>query len=178
MKTDTIVLSVGKEAVNKAINLAGEVAKARNLSKEQENTLIRLAEETVSLEYAILGVYTGELYWDIEGDTYELVWNAEAELDKNIEDTFIRMSSSGVNDFKKTLADKVLEIIKGFGNESGIDKVYAEEEEYEDYTVFYTDSGEVWEEAEHSILQHYADDVRVGIRKGHLQIKVIKNFSK
>lgn len=175
MRTDIVTLKSGKESVAKALRLADEVAAERKLNSQNTRILEMLTEETLSLEYSILGIYAGDIFFEIDRNRYELVLLAEVEIDENTKDTFIRMSKSGKNDLHTSIAEKLLQIVKDFGSGSDISRVY-DEEEAEDYTVFYTDDGEVWNETEKSILHHYADDVRVGIKNGKIQIKVIKEF--
>ena len=177
MKTDTIVLSWRNDSLERALYLANLVADQMGISESDAGDLKRLTEETLSMIESILGRYVGELFFVIDGKRCELTIQSEEEVNDDLKDVLIRMSSSGENAFKPTVADKIKNLFKNDGSIDDIANGIEEPDEFRhDMVVIRTKDNEVWDESEKAILHHFADEICVGVRKNKTVVKVVKQF--
>lgn len=178
MKTDSIVLEWRNDSFTRTTNLANLIADELKLSAENRNNLIMLSEETLSMEKSILGTTIGELYYELDGLCCTLIISANIELNDELKAALIRMSSTGVNEYKSTLRDKLHSFIKNTLSDNDISALLDDTDDTDgSELVIETTDGEVWDESERAILHHIADEIRVAIKNKSLIIKVTKDFS-
>lgn len=176
MRTDSISLSWRSDACERALNLATLVAQELELDEKEKDNLLMLTEETLSMQAAILGGYAGNLFFKINDNKCELVIKSEETISEDLKNTLIRMSSSGENEFKTSIGDKISDFFKELRDSNDFMDALDEHCAEDKVLVIKTKDGEIWDESERAILHHYADEIRVGVKKNKIVIRVIKKY--
>jgi len=174
MKTDTIVLGWRKDSYDRSMALAEMVAQELDLDAAEKNNLFGMTEETLSMQENIFGCHTGNFFFKIYDRSVELVIKMEEEIGEELKNVLIRMSSSQENEFKTPLLEKVSKYFKTIGPDDEIMDAF--DGEKDKTLVLKTKDGEIWDESERAMLHHYADEIRIGVKKGKVVIRVLKEF--
>ena len=156
------------------------VEAARDVLNEKETRrLCLITEEMLSLLRSVAGDLNAEFWLENEGKAFTLHLTSQQRLGNVQRGELIESSSSGRNEAAKGFLGKLREIY-----ETAL-SVGADVERY------YGDSGSAsqmadisdnvmtapkWDKLERSVLLAMVDDVKIGIRRGQVELTVTKDF--
>lgn len=184
-------------------NIPNEAEKVALQSRLDEKSALRLrllAEELICMLPQLLHYGAGKFWIEHSGRDYELHLNVAIDKTHDYDvDRILSVSSSGQNAAAKGLIGKMIVAVESMlgKNENSIDDdpygVWRRGlADYDEETIWsleaYKDAfssenakkeySDDWDELERSIIANLADEVRVGVRSGKIDIAVLKSFYK
>ena len=201
MKTDIITVSAKGKRMEAALQQVEKVAAYKGLSPKGTLHLRLLTEEMLGMMRSIAGDKEGE-FWieDLEGE-YRLHLRMAARLSPEKREQLLSASSTGKNESARGLMGRLRaffdwscdEDADGFGSPVLLPDAF----EYSSSPALdwewsmrryeaaldaerSQDAGaaqEAWDELEKSVVKHVADDVRVAIRSGTVELIIIKKLA-
>lgn len=186
MKTITITKSTVENAMRE-IDAIGE------LGQKERNCLRLLAEEMFSMIRELLKEDTLDFEISAVKNTYSLRASTKTRVGYNARTEFLSMSSDGKNVADRGVKGVLSGIIEMFVMSDNPDEQYAAwmcgmMPESETYAHLWTlnqfmatapqeQAEKAWDGLEKSIIASFADDVLIGVRKGWLDMTVVKTFA-
>ena len=197
MRSDTIYVSNSGEGVEKALAQAEAVAVFKGLSKKDALHLRLLTEEMMGMLCALTGETDARFYIeDTDGD-FRLHLVTETSMDSEKRKRLLDSSSTGKNAAAKGVMGKLRDLFERsfepltdnvpsyyaigwvgsdadpFGMEL---PVYDEAWSLNRYRDAVRDDAEAWDELEKSIVANLADEIRIGIRGGTVEMVIYKKI--
>ena len=179
---------------------AEKTAIYNNLNAKQATRLRLLTEELICMLPQLLHYGAGKFWIEWTGRDYELHLNVTIDKTHDYDvDRILAVSSSGQNAAAKGIIGKMIVAVESMlgKNENSIDDdpygVWRRGlADYDEETIWsleaYKDAfssenakqeySDDWDELERSIIANLADEVRVGVRGGKIDIVVLKSFYK
>ena len=173
MKTDIITIDNrgnGREAAQAQVNMA---AQARGLSEKETLQMTILTEELMGLARSVTGELTASFWIESEAKRFSLHLCTRTEMDAKKRYQLLSSATSGKNEaargFIGYLRDKFENAIL-----SGDDGIY-----YDSCGRMMNEAPEdsEWDRYERSILRRFADEIRIGVKGGLVEIEVVKTFA-
>ena len=173
MKTDIITIDNkgnGMEAAQAQVTMA---AQARGLNEKDTLQLNILTEELMGLARSVTGELAASFWIESEGKRFSLHLSTKTKMDASKRYLLMYTSTSGKNEAAKGfigfLRDKFESALQSEGDGVYYDANFnALNEAPED---------KEWDRYERSILRRLADEIRIGVKGGLVEIKVIKTFA-
>ena len=176
MKSDIIHIDnqgVGFEA---ALAQTGKVAQFRELGEKEALRLRICAEEMLGLARSVTGEMEADFWLESEGRRFDLHMSTKTVMDKEKRRQLLSTASSrkneAANSFLGKLRDAFEEAIL-----SDVDYSAGElpDEVAKDICYYHPEDPE-WDGYEQSILRKLADEIKISIRGGTVDMTVTKNF--
>ena len=199
MKTDVIAVSSRGARMEAALQQADKVAAYKGLSARNALHLRLLAEEAMGLMRSITGETEGLFWIEDRDDDYELHLQVQTTLNEEERTRLLSVSSTGKNESARGLMGRLRTLFDWESDEdaaacSGLFLPDALEcsspmldwewslRKYE--SALYSrvsqnapGAKEEWDELEKSVVKNVADDVRVAIRGGFVEMTILKKLS-
>lgn len=205
MKTDVIIVKSGGEGIETALAEVENVAGYKKLSGKETLQLRLIAEETMGMLRAITGEVEAKFWMEASGSSFELHLLTLTMMDAEKRKELLSASTSGENSAAKGFMGKLRDIIEcaldpsrdaypdfytggmlaedigAFDDPMSLPmrsameswslskyRTYVEETE--------TSEGSDWDELEKSIVAKIADEVKIFIRGGEVEMVIYKKF--
>ena len=199
MKSDVIVVSSKGKRMETALAQAEKIAAYKGLSGKNALQLRLLTEEMLGLMRAITGETEGQFWIEDQDGEYQLHLRVQTRLNSEEREELLSVSSSGKNESAKGLMGRLADFFDWGSDE---DLAYAspllvpDALEYSsspaldwEWSMMRYENAlnvrmeqddaaarEAWDELEKSVVKHVADDVRVSIRNGTVEIIILKKM--
>lgn len=199
MKTDVIAVSSRGSRMESALLQADKVAEYKELSPRDALHLRLLTEEAMGLMRSITGETDGLFWIEDRDDEYELHLQVQTALSEEERASLLSVSTSGKNESAKGLMGRLRAFFDWDSGEdtaacSGLflpDMLESSSpmldwewsmRRYE--KALYTrveqnapGAREAWDELEKSVVKNVADDVKVYIRSGTVELVILKKLA-
>ena len=200
MKTDIIKVSSKGIQMEAALEQVEKVAAYKDLSRKNALHLRLLTEEMMGMMRSVTGETEGEFWIEDEDGEYRLHLRIAARLNTEKREQLLSASSTGKNESAKGLMGRLRaffdwscdEDADGFSSPVLLPDAFEYSsapaldwewsmQRYEaalDAEMGQDNSAvrEAWDELEKSVVKHVADDVRVAIRGGTVEMIIIKKL--
>ena len=199
MKTDVISVSSRGSRMESALLQADKVAAYQGLSAKDALHLRLLAEEALGLMRSITGETDGLFWIEDRDDEYELHLQVQAALSEDRRARLLSVSSSGKNESAKGLMGRLRAFFDWDSDEdtAACSSLFLPDmlessspmldwewsmKRYESILssrIVQDAPGaqEAWDELEKSVVKNVADDVRVYIRSGTVELVILKKLA-
>ena len=198
MKTDVIAVSSQGARMESALLQADKVAAYKGLSAKAALHLRLLAEEAMGLMRSITGETEGLFWIEDRDDEYELHLQVKTTLSEEERTRLLSVSSTGKNEYAKGIMGRLRAFFDWESDEDAADvsglflpdamesspmldwewslRRY-ESALYSRVTQNAPGAREAWDELEKSVVKNVADDVRVYIRSGIVELVILKKLA-
>ena len=199
MKTDVISVSSRGSRMESALLQADKVAAYKGLSAKDALHLRLLAEEALGLMRSITGETDGLFWIEDRDDEYELHLQVQAALSEDRRARLLSISSSGKNESAKGLMGRLRAFFDWDSDEdtAACSSLFLPDmlessspmldwewsmKRYESILssrIVQDAPGaqEAWDELEKSVVKNVADDVRIYIRSGTVELVILKKLA-
>ena len=201
MKTDVITVSSRGKQMEKALEQADKVAAYKGLSAKDALHLRLLTEEMMGMMRSITGEKEGTFWIEDQDGEYQLHLKVRAMLTSEEREQLLAVSSSGKNESAKGLMGRLRDFFD-WGSDADLsayssplllpdafeqssspmldwewsmsryERALSSQMEQGDQAV-----KEAWDELEKSVVTHVADDVKVYIRGGTVELVILKKLA-
>ena len=201
MKTDVITVSSRGKQMEKALEQADKVAAYKGLSAKDALHLRLLTEEMMGMMRSITGEKEGTFWIEDQDGEYQLHLKVRAMLTSEEREQLLAVSSSGKNESAKGLMGRLRDFFD-WGSDADLsayssplllpdafeqssspmldwewsmsryERALSSQMEQGNQTV-----KEAWDELEKSVVSHVADDVKVAIRSGTVEMIILKKLA-
>ena len=201
MKTDVITVSSRGKQMEKALEQADKVAAYKGLSAKDALHLRLLTEEMMGMMRSITGEKEGTFWIEDQDGEYQLHLKVRAMLTSEEREQLLAVSSSGKNESAKGLMGRLRDFFD-WGSDADL-SAYSSPlllpdafeqssspmldwewsmSRYERALSTQMEQGnqtvkEAWDELEKSVVSHVADDVKVAIRSGTVEMIILKKLA-
>ena len=186
-----------------ALTVAEQTASFMKISARDRLRLRLLAEEMLSMLQAVTGNFTAEFWVEAEEKSCAVHLDAKSQLDYAQTRELVSVSTSGKNSASLGIMDKIRTMFEsalynveesfalqaeygtgfmpygaiGVPDDGMTDALYSwSMQKYKSDVEAADDDTEARDELEKSIIANIADDVKVSISKGDIEIVIVKNF--
>ena len=201
MKTDVIRVSSKGNQIEKALEQIDKIAAYKELSPKNTLHLRLLTEEMMGMMRSITGETEGEFWVEDQDGEYQLHLRVRTRLNAEEREALLAASSTGRNESARGLMGRIRDFFDwGSDEDLGImtsslmlPDMYEHSSspalDMEWSMVRYesalsgriaqndTAAKEAWDELEKSVVRHVADDVRVSIRNGVVEMIILKKLA-
>lgn len=177
MKSDEVIIDNKGKGFKDAVEATKKLADFNGLNAKNSLQLQLCTEELLSMARSITGEINASYWVENEGNRYDLNMSTETVMDKEKRYHLLEAASSRKNEAAKTflgmLRDTFEEAMLSEGN-----KTYYElpDDVASDVVGRSIDDPE-WDGYEKSILKKLADDIKITIKGGKVNIVVSKSFA-
>ncbi len=200
MKTDVISVSTGTNRIGTMLELADKVAAFQGLKGRDALHLRLLTEEMAGLMRSITGADEGSFWIESEDGEYQLHLKVRTLLNSDRKEKLLSVSSSGKNESARGLMGRLRDFFDWSSYEEFetytspllmpdmlehssspmLDLEWSmsmyESSLYEKVQAKDPAALEAWDELEQSVVKNVADDVRVSIRNGIVEMTILKKL--
>ena len=177
MKSDIIVIDNQGKGFRDAVEETKKVAQYRNLGHKETVQLQLMAEEMLSMARSVTGEMKASFWLESTEKAFELHMATKAVLDKEKRYQLISSTTSRKNEAANSFLGKLRD---AFEQAMAAEVDYSDEELPEeiitDLSYRHIENTE-WDRYEQSILRRLADDVKIAIRGGLVNMTVSKRFA-
>ena len=199
MKTDVITVSAKGKQMEKALDQVEKVAAYKGLSPKNTLHLRLLTEEMMSMMRSITGEPEGEFWIEDNDGEFALHLRVASRMNMEKRAQLLSVSASGKNEAARGLMGRIREFFDwgcdeeydGFSTamlpdafEYSSSPVLDWEwsmRRYENVVSSKMDQDnaarEAWDELEKSVVKNVADDVKVFIRGGYVEMTILKKMA-
>ena len=201
MKTDVIMVSSRGKQMETALEQADKVAAYKGLPAKDALHLRLLTEEMMGMMRSITGEKEGMFWIEDQDGEYQLHLKVKTMLTSEEKEQLLAVSSSGKNESARGLMGRLRDFFD-WGSDADLsayssplllpdafeqssspmldwewsmsryERALSSQMEQGDQTV-----KEAWDELEKSVVSHVADDVKVSIRSGTVEMIIIKKLA-
>ncbi|MBO4470182.1 MAG: hypothetical protein J5841_00390 [Clostridia bacterium] len=201
MKTDVIMVSSRGKQMETALEQADKVAAYKGLPAKDALHLRLLTEEMMGMMRSITGEKEGMFWIEDQDGEYQLHLKVRTMLTSEEKEQLLAVSSSGKNESARGLMGRLRDFFD-WGSDADLsayssplllpdafeqssspmldwewsmsryERALSSQMEQGDQTV-----KEAWDELEKSVVSHVADDVKVSIRSGTVEMIIIKKLA-
>ena len=172
MRTDVIAVSSRGARMESALLQVDKVAAYKGLSAKNALHLRLLAEEAMGLMRSITGETEGLFWIEDQDDEYELHLQVKTTLSEEERTRLLSVSSTGKNESAKGIMGRLRAFFDWEWSlrryESALDSRVAQNA---------PGAREAWDELEKSVVKNVADDVKVYIRSGIVELVILKKLA-
>ncbi len=172
MRSDIIIIDNKGNGLEAALQEAESTARFHELNGKETVQLRMLTEELMGLARSVTGEMAGKFWIDSEGKSFTLHLSTKTKMDANKRYQLISSSTSNKNEAAKgfigMLRDKFETAM--MAEEDGVCYDFAGNPMNEN------NSDEEWDRYERSILRRLADEIKIGVRGGAVEMEVRKQF--
>lgn len=176
MRSDIIQIDNQGNGFARAVEETRRVARYQGMDQKQSLRLQLCTEEMLSLARSVTGELNASFYMECEGKKVDLHMTTKTVMDKEKRYNLLSSASSRKNEAANSFIGKLRDAFEQ-AMLSGADHTYYElpDEVAKDFTGQPIDDPE-WDRYEQSTLRRLADDVKIGIRGGVVDMTVTKHF--
>lgn len=176
MKSDEIIIDGKGKGFKDAVDTTKKIADFNGLDAKDSLQLQLCTEELLSMARSITGEINAVYWVESEGNKYELNMSTETVMDKEKRYLLLEASSSRKNEAAKSFLGRLRDAFEE-AMLSDSNKTYYElpDDIAADVGGRSIDDPE-WDRYERSILRKLADDIKIYMRGGKVNIVVTKNF--
>lgn len=200
MKTDEITVDSRGARMETALAQAEKVAVYKGLARKEALSLRLLTEEMLGLMRALTGENEGVFWIEDEDGEYRLHLRVRTRLNADERAQLLSVSSTGKNESAKGLMGRLRDFFD-WGSDADLaayngpllmpemyETTSSPSLDWEWSMVRYEDAlnsrmaaadpaaQEAWDELEKSVVTHVADDIRVSIRNGNVEMVILKKM--
>ena len=200
MKTDEITVDSRGARMETALAQAEKVAVYKGLARKDALSLRLLTEEMLGLMRTLTGESEGVFWIEDEDGEYRLHLRVRTRLNADERAQLLSVSSTGKNESAKGLMGRLRDFFD-WGSDADLaayngpllmpemyETTSSPSLDWEWSMVRYEDAlnsrmaaadpaaNEAWDELEKSVVTHVADDIRVSIRNGNVEMVIIKKM--
>ncbi len=177
MKTDIIRIDHLGGGFREAVAETGKAAAYRSLDPQSSVRLQLITEEMLSLARSVTGGMTASFWIESEGKRFCLHMTTKVVLDKEKRSQLISSATSRKNEITRSFLGRIRDIFEE-AMASEVDHSYEDipEEILKDIS-FHSYEDPEWDGYERSVLRRLADDVKISIRGGLVDMTVISEFA-
>lgn len=176
MKSDVIIIDNKGNGFQKAIDQTRKSATFVGLDQNESLDLQLLAEEMLSLVRSVTGEVQASFWIESEGKAFDLHVSTETVMDKEKRRQLIESSTSRKNEastgFLGKLRNAFEEALTAEADRQDVDLYTDELSDLPGGVLGQAD----WDGYERSILQTVADQVKIGIKGGKVDVTICKCF--
>ena len=176
MKSDVITIDSRGNGFGEAIAQTGKTAKFVGLDQAESLDLQLLTEEMLSLVRSVTGEVEASFWIESKGKAFQLHMTTKTVMDKEKRFQLIESSTSHRNEaasgFLGKLRDALEEAMTAEVDRQDMDLPMDVASDVSGYSTQKPD----WDGFERSILQSVADQVKIGIRGGVVDVTIYKRF--
>ena len=200
MKTDVITVSSKGKRMESALAQVDKLAAYKGLSSKDALHLRLLTEEMMGMMRSITGETNGEFWIEDEDGVYQLHLRVATRLSADEREQLLAASSTGKNESAKGLMGRLRDFFD-WSSDEDLDAVsnplllpdmfdstsptldwewsMIRYENALSARVEQNEAGakEAWDELEKSVVKHVADDVKVSIRSGIVEMIIYKKLA-
>lgn len=189
ISSEKCVIDGSREAIMAALREADRFAAETGLTGKQALQLRLLAEELLGVVNGAAKVRDGSFVMELTNGEYQLRLSARTfPIGEVAERKLLDASTSGENDLHQGVAGKIRMVADwyakggGLSGRSGIGGGFSDDLSGEWSLALLRNQqarekkAQKWDALETSVLNHLADDVRVGLRREKVTITVLKTF--
>lgn len=200
MKTDVITVSGNGKRMETALEQVEKVAAYKGLSPKDTLHLRLLTEETMSMMRSITGKPEGQFWIEDEDGVFQLHLKVAARLSMEKREQLLSVSATGKNESARGLMGRIRAFFDWSSDEDfdGSIGLYMLPDAFEHSSSPMLDwewsmrryeselsdridedagAREAWDELEKSVVKHVADDVKVSIRGGFVEMIILKKLA-
>lgn len=199
MKTDIITVSSKGKQIEKALDQVEKVASYKGLSRKGALHLRLLTEEMMQMMRSITGETEGQFWIEDEHGEYQLHLQVATRLSTEKREQLLSVSASGKNESARGIMGRLREFFDWGCDEDydGFSSSYLPDalehsaspmvdwewsmRRYENELTSRIDrdeyAREAWDELEKSVVKNVADDVKVAIRNGSVEMIILKKLA-
>ena len=176
MKSDTIKIDNRGNGFQAALAETAKVAQFRGLDRKESLHLQLCTEEMLCLARSVTGEMEAEFWLESEDRRFELHMSTQTVMDKEKRYYLLSSASSRKNEAANSFLGKLRDRFEQ-AMTAEPDHSYDElsEDVARDLAGFHVDDPE-WDRYEQSILRRVADEVKISIRGGMVDMTVCKQF--
>lgn len=176
MKSDAITIDNKGAGFREAVEETKKVAAFRGLNHQDSIQLQLLTEEMLSMARSVTGEMCATFWLESEGPQFDLHMTTKTVMDAEKRRQLISASSSRKNDAATSFLGKLRDIFEE-ALVSEVDYSYNEipadiQADLANHPIADTE----WDGYEKSILRRVADDIKIAIRGGEVEMIVSKKF--
>ena len=199
MKTDVIMVSSKGKRMEAALEQVEKAAAYKGLSAKNTLQLRLLTEEMLGMMRTLTGETEGKFWMEDKDGEYQLHLQVEARLTSERREQLLSVSSSGKNESARGLMSRLRDFFD-WGSDGDLSEwssplLVPEALEYSsspaldlEWSMMRYESAlsaridmddaakEAWDELEKSVVKNVADDVRVSIRNGVIEMIILKKM--
>lgn len=173
MKSDIIKIDNRGEGFRDALAQTEKAAEFRSLSRKETLQLCLCTEEMLSLARSVTGEMKADFWLESEGKRFDLHMSTKTVMSREKRENLIASASSGKNEAANSFLGRLRDAFEAaMAGEAG-DLI--PDEAMDDMVNRDIEIPE-WDEYEQSILRRAADNVKIGIRGGTVDMTVSKSF--
>lgn len=191
MRSDLIKISSTGEGISEALRQADAVAAYKKLPDKERLQLRLLCEEMMGMFQGLTGEVEAEFYIEDKDEVFELHLDTATRMDSKKRRELLESSSSGKNEavvgmtgrlrnvFEQLFEPASANASKGvFVPGFGADPMAAAAASWSlnDYRQSVKSNKEAWDELEKSVVASIADEIKVGIKGGMVEMIIYKKF--
>ena len=173
MKSDIINIDNRGNGFQEALRQTEKSAEFRDMCHKEALQLRLCTEEMLSLARSVTGEMKADFWLESEGKRFTMHLSTETVMDREKRNNLIASASShkneAANSFLGRLRDAFEEAMVSEANTDIPDEAL-------DDTINRSIEIPEWDEYEQSILRRAADDVKIAIRGGRVEMTVAKSF--
>ena len=173
MKSDVITIDNRSNGFRDALDQTAKAAQFRGLSHKEELRLRICAEEMLSLVRSVTGELQACFWLESEGKKFDLHLSAKTVMDREKRDNLIASATSRRNEAANSFLGKLRD---AFEAAMISEPDYSIPEDALDDLANHPIEIQEWDEFEQSILRSVADNVKISIRGGVVDMTVSKSF--
>ena len=173
MKSDIIRIDNQGSGFQDALAETAKAAQYRELNHKEALQLQLCTEEMLSLARSVTGELEATFWLESEGRHYELHLSTKTVMDREKRNHLLASASSRKNEAAGTFLEKLRD---AFEEAMVSDVDYSIPDIAMDDMVNRNIEIPEWDEYEQSILHRVADEVKIGIRGGTVDMSVFKSF--
>lgn len=174
MKTDVIHVDKRGGGFQDALLQTEKAAAFRDLGRKETLQLRLCTEEMLSLERSVTGETTADFWLESEGRRFDLHLSAQIVMDREKREKLIASATSRKNEAANTFLGRLRDAFEAaMVSEASSDIPDDVMDDMYNRTIEIPE----WDEYEQSILKTVADEVKIAIRGGAVDVIVTKSFA-
>ena len=176
MRSDRIVIDGTGNGFRDAVAETRKVVSYLELTEAEALQLELITEEMLSLARSVTGEIQAAFYLENEGRNIELHMTTKTVMDREKRAQLLTAATSRKNEAAKTFLGRLRDAFE-LALTADAERVYYELPAEMQNDVVHSDDEE-WDGYERSILRRLADNVKISIRGGLVDMTVLKRFDK
>ena len=178
MRSDTILIDNQGRGFDNAVTEAKKAAVYRGLNEKDSLQLELCAEEMLSLARSVTGEMEASFWIETEGKHFDLHMTTKTVMDKEKRSQLIEASTSRKNEAANSFLGKLRDAFET----AMASEVDHSEDDYSSEVAGELVNRDIqlvdpeWDGYEQSILRKVADNVKIGIRGGLVEMTVSRRF--
>ena len=173
MKSDIVHINNQGTGFEAALEQAEKTARFRELSEKETLRLRICAEEMLSLARSVTREFQASFWLESEGKKFDLHMSTKTVMDRKKRDNLIASATSRRNEAANSFLGKLRDAFEAVMVSEQDNSI--PEDVLDDLANHPIEIAE-WDEYEQSILQKVADEVKIAIRGGVVDMTVSKSF--